>query len=300
MRTTESFIKSFDKPSAVATGVKRLSLASACKEFLFDLANLRISQLLITCVLLLTLLVPVGGYLSARLFDQVGDNLSRARAISLFIEAQPAEKLAQLPATLSKYPQIERADLVPAAVEPAISTSATTHLVEVIPVAGLSEWAFAQLAGQLGELPSVELVSWSTETLERNQQASSYAQLLTVSAYVLTALLATLVVWRLIRRNIRISKTTIDLKHQLGATATQLRQPLLFRGLIIGLIIGVTAYAMVTAGSVALSHYVDITIFKFKIPVDPAEIFLYFSGVMLLSLVISQAAFRKEFPYLFQ
>ncbi|MEM7257147.1 MAG: hypothetical protein AAF404_07140 [Pseudomonadota bacterium] len=300
MSTTKQYIKSFEKPSKVVTGVKRLSLANTVKECLFDLAALRFSQLFITCLLLLTLILPVSGYLFARLLDQVGDNLSRARAISLFLEGQPAEKIAQLTVTLSKYPQIDRAELVPAALRSTVPDSDTTHLVEVLPVAGLSELQFEQLVSQIESLPGAVLVSWSTDTLNRNQQASTYAQALSFGAYTLAVILMILLVWRLIRRNIRISRPTVYMKHQLGATPLQLRRPLVLRGLAVGVMAGIAGYALVLVSDLLLARYVDITIVKFNLPLAPLQIFLYFCCVILVSYVITKMVFRREYSYLYQ
>ena len=103
MKKTQQFISSYKKPSKTGRLLKQISISSSLKECLFDLSALRLRQLLATLLITLAVALPTGGYLFANVFDQVGDNQSRARAISVFIQNQPARSLQEVTKTLSHY-----------------------------------------------------------------------------------------------------------------------------------------------------------------------------------------------------
>jgi cell division protein FtsX len=259
---------------------------------------MRTGHVLAIGLIALMLILPAASYLFAKLCLQIGDNLSRARTISVFTENQSEGRLDQLTTRLRQYEQIERATLVPAAIDSA--SGINTRLLEVVPVAALAPVQFANIAEQLRTLPGVSMVSWSEETLQRNLQAAHYARLAALASLALAAILFTVLTWFLIRNSIRSSRAVVDIKFLLGATPHQISHPVVARGVLLGLLIAVAGYAIVATISLVLANIVDITILKIRIQSGIFPILLYAGTVLVLSFIVAQLAFRRTYSYLYQ
>lgn len=300
MSTTQSHIDSYAKPAGIKFCRGAQSVISFIRESCFDLATMRPRHLFATCLIALTMILPASGYVLSKLLEQIGDNLSRARTISVFIENQPDIKLGQLTNTLTRYEQIELAEPVTVPIDPTLAGTNTSQMVEVIPSAGLPADHFAALIDQLRSLPGVEMVSWNNETLARNLQASAFAELFASVSLILAAALLTLTTWWLIRKNIQSSKEIVDIKHHLGATPMQICRPMLLKGILLGIVAGIIGYALSAAGSAMLGNLVDIPIFNIDVRPGLLQILLGLIAVIIISYVITRMAFRRIFFYIYQ
>lgn len=294
MSTTQQFISSFEKPVNLTQNRFGRSTLRLLRECFFDLPGMKRTHMLFTAVVLLLLVIPASGYLAAKLLDQAGDNLSRATTISMFIEARPTSDLQGFTQRLAEYEQIEIAKLVTMPLEKNTSQRNSTQLVEVIPVTGLPVNAFSQLTDQLATLAGVELISWDRTTLNRNQLVSTQAHAIATATYLAALIIFVSTMWVFILRHVHLSKRTIDLKLNLGATPAQISTPLIIRGCVCGIVVGAIAFSFAKVFSLGLSHMIDVTIFDIDLSMQPQEILFCLAIVFMLSFAISRLALRKE------
>ena len=288
MSSTRQFIKSFEKPARLVQGKSGTLLPALLRESMFDLGSIKRTHVYPTLLLSLMLLLPATVYLAAKFLDQIGENLSRARTISLFIEPEPTRNLVTFASKLSEYPQIAYAEFVDNAAITSIS------MVEVVPVSDLTSDDFNELTGLLGDLPGVELISWNESMLTRNLQMSQSVRLLGMAANLGAMLLLACIMWLMIRRHLRLSRKTVDVKHQLGATAVQIATPLIIRGFLYGLLTAAITWGLVAVFSNLLSQVIDITFFNIDLSFQPLEIFFFVLAVSVVSYYIARLATKFE------
>jgi len=293
MSSAQQFIKSFEKPARLAKAKSGASLTALLKESLFDPGSIKRPHLLSTLLLSLMLILPATGYLAAKFLDQVGENLSRARTISLFIELEPSRNLVAFANKLSEYPQIANAEFIANPVG-GTAAAANTGMVEVVPVSDLTSEDFNELTALLGDLAGVELISWNDAMLTRNLQMSQSVRKVALAANLGAMLLLACTMWLLIRRHLRLNRKIVDIKHQLGATAAQIARPLIMKGFLYGLLAAAIAWGFVALFSKFLSQVIDITIFNIDLSVKPLEIFFFVLAVSVFSYYIARLTAKSE------
>ena len=242
----------------------------------------------------LSLSIPVTGYVLAKISETASANLAQTRVISLFVSTSPASQSVAVTAqTLRLNQQILSVAVVAESVSQTPGDTTEVALLEIIPELDVKRPAITRLMEQLGALPGIEHVEFNDDLHTRNEKLHHYARFATGALYALTVLLAMLVTGKVIRRDVYSATRLITLKQQLGATSAQIRNPYLYRAVLLGLIVGGIGLLLVYGLSSIATYLDDLSPLVYNFSPEIEQILLFICIVISTSVVVTERSIRK-------
>lgn len=245
-------------------------------------------------VLGLSLVLPVLLIALAMMSLKAASNLENRRYLSAF--AIDSSVVETLKSSLLRHPEIAEITVIPA-------NEGVPAILEIQPGPSMSVDQIGTLASHLENSGNFNFIAVNDGLVQRNtnrySQAKQFALLLMALAMILAMLICMLVIRReLLRRNL----ANINLQRQLGATATAISRPYIYRAALITAIATILAVAAVTILNKTLNALVDISSYD-AIWIESLPIsYLILLGIVSITAASIAAAttFQGIFSYINQ
>jgi cell division protein FtsX len=241
-------------------------------------------------VLSLSLVLPVLLVALAMMSFKAASNLEQRRYLSAF--AIDNSVVETLKTSLLRHPEIAEITVIPA-------NESAPAILEIQPGLSLSVEQISTLASHLENSGNFNFVAVNDGLVQRNSnrhsQAKKFGVLLIAAAIILAMLICMLVVRReLLRHN----QANINLQRQLGATATTISRPYVYRAALITAMSTILAVTAVTILNKTLKALVDISSYN-AIWFDSLPIsYLILLGIV--SVIAASIAAATTFQSIFQ
>jgi len=224
-----------------------------------------LATLMTVVVLAITLSLPTGLYMTLKNAEHISDGWERLDTISVFLEAELAEREAmQLASKLTTWPGIVAVDPISPRtgmaeltdrlqlgdISAQIEANPLPWVLEVSPGRGQDP---ETLSGRIRAAEGVDQVVVDLQWLERLQAILAALERLALLLGVLFAVAVAFVIGNTIRMDIHNRREEIRVLALVGATDGFVRRPFLYSGFWYGLAGGLTAWMLVELGLLVLS-----------------------------------------------
>jgi len=221
------------------------------------------ASILTTSVIAIALALPYGLHSILNSLEPIENHISTKPNISMYIDSQMnATQLTQLQSKIQNFPQVVQSTYTSPGeaikkfslfakigdILEGLKTNPLPGLITITPALNSrSPQQIQQLSNQLNSLPHVLLVQINMTWVKRLYYLLQFSRRFVFSLAIIFAIGVILIVGNTIRLVTQKHKEDINIMKLLGANASFIRRPLIYRGLLLGILGGMMAWAMVTA-----------------------------------------------------
>lgn len=240
----------------------------AARAALRRLASSPVGTFLSALVIGIALALPAGGHVALQSFLGLARDISGTPQISLFMRLDAnKDQVAEVQSRLTGHPDIAKFEYVSredafrrlhaaeglGAVLDALPRNPFPEAFVVTP-RGRDPALFSRLEAEFSTLPKVEHVQLDSAWVQRLHAMLAFGQLMVLLLAGLLGGALVVVTFNTIRLQIVTHRAEIEISRLLGATDSFVRRPLYWFGALQGLLGGLLAWAIVSAGLLALDQ----------------------------------------------